>query len=296
MECGSDKHRDVVRRSAVIVLHYGDPEITNRCISSIHTASLVPDIILVDNDPICRYLPPHDLGLYYLPQIANLGFAEGVNLGIRKAIKLGKEMVILLNNDVEVNSSTVAQLLGTSYRCLSLTGGMELAMDKNSRRTSKVIFAGGDLIWKEVPVRLRLKPKSYGHPYSTNFVRGSCMAFSLKIVQSIGLMDIGFFAYGEDVDYCIRASQAGWPLMIDPQARLWHRVASNNKEVRRNYLMSRNAVFLLRRYTKGKVYMRGMLLVGLAALSSIVRQERQGKFKGFFEGLAKMDKGLDIGK
>lgn len=280
-----DEHRDIVRRSAVILLHYGDTKITSRCLSSIRTGDFVPDIIMVDNDPIHRYTQPREPGLIYLPQPVNLGFAKGVNLGTRKAIKLGKEMVILLNNDVEVAPKTVIRLLETSYLLSCLVGGIELELDKNGEYTSKVIFAGGDLVWKEVPIRLRLSPTSHKQPYSTDFVRGSCMAFPLKIVQSIGLMDVGFFAYGEDVDYCIRASQAGWPLMIDPQVRLWHRVATNSEAGKKNYLMARNGVCLLRRYTKGKMYMRGMILATLAALSSIFRRKRQGKFKGFIEGL-----------
>ncbi len=285
METTNYERRDIVRRSAVIVLHYGNPEITSRCISSIRASDLVPDIILVDNDPIHRYLRPSELGLTYLPQEVNLGFAGGVNLGIRKAIKLGKEMVLLLNNDVEVAPKTVIRLLVTSYLLSCLVGGIELALDKNGGHMSKVIFAGGDLVWKELPVRLRLSPTSHKQPYSTGFVRGSCMALSLKIVQSIGLMDVGFFAYGEDVDYCIRASQAGWPLMIDPRAQLWHRGSASCDVRRRNYLMARNGVRLLRRYTMGKMYMRGMILGSLAALSSVFRKERQGKFKGFIEGL-----------
>ncbi len=34
---------------------------------------------------------------------ANLGFAEGNNVGIRRALELGAEWVLILNNDVEVD-------------------------------------------------------------------------------------------------------------------------------------------------------------------------------------------------
>jgi len=283
---GSQLPRHDVQDAAIIILHYGQPEVTKRCLASIHAGTAVPDIILLDNDPLRRLPVNEEPGMVVLPQTRNRGFAEGVNVGIRMAMQLGKDRVLLLNNDVEVAADTVARLLDTSRRFGCVAGGVELAMDQKGRRTSNVIFSGGDLVWGEVPVRLRSAPMDKDSPYVTDFVRGSCMAIPLRVIRNIGLMDQDYWAYGEDVDFCIRASRAGWPLMINPRARLWHRVSASCPRQRRNYLMARNAVRLLQRYTTGKVFTSGLMLGFLAALSSVVRPKRHGKFLGFFAGLA----------
>ena len=49
------------------------------------------------------------------------------------------------------------------------------------------------------------------------------------LIEQVGLLDERFFIYWEEIDWCLRASRAGWRLVHVPQARLWH------KGVQRDY-------------------------------------------------------------
>ena len=47
---------------------------------------------------------------------SNLGFAGGNNVGIRRALELGADWVLVLNNDVEVEPGFLAPLLDEAAR------------------------------------------------------------------------------------------------------------------------------------------------------------------------------------
>jgi len=283
-------YSEIIVQSAIIIVHYGNIEVTNRCISSFYFVDSTPDIILIDNDPKNRYPIHPDIDIIHMPQAKNIGFAAGVNLGLKHAMQLNKKVVLLLNNDVEMPLKSILRLLGTACSCPCLAGGIEFAMDKKKKRTSEIIFAGGDVVWQETAIRIKKRPLHSKKRYPTQFVRGSCMAISLSLVQHIGFLEEKYWAYAEDVDFCLKASKAKYQLFIDPEVSLWHRVSEGFNPYRRNYLMARNYVLLLNSHARGLYFIKGMALGLSAALLSLFRPSRSGKFKGFMDGLLSIAK------
>jgi GT2 family glycosyltransferase len=53
-------------------------------------------------------------------------------------------------------------------------------------------------------------------------VAGSCMLIRREVIDQIGYLDEGYFAYQEDADYCFQARQAGWQVFYVPTARVTH--------------------------------------------------------------------------
>ncbi len=290
---------DEAAQTAVIILHYGDPGLTLNCILSIFNGSCHPDIILIDNDPGHRFFPflsecrsfmKNKLPciIHYFKMAANTGFSKGVNQGINKALLYGKKMVLLLNNDTEVSYNFLKIIIQEAFGFRGITGAIEMEINKKGKKTSNLIFAGGRIVWKEVPVYLKTIPDSWDIPYETDFIRGSCMAISVDLIKNIGLLDESFFAYMEDVDYCIRAADMGYGLKIVPGAVLWHRVASSGDLYTRNFLMAANYVQLLFKHAKGGKFFTGMILSSVSAIISIVNRKRIGKFHGFVHGIMKI--------
>ena len=54
------------------------------------------------------------------------------------------------------------------------------------------------------------------------------MAVSRELTDAVGLLDEELFAYVEDVDWSLRAREAGFEVLIVPKARAWHRVAASS--------------------------------------------------------------------
>ena len=103
------------KRVVVVLLNWNSYEHTSNCIDSLQLC--VPqyfDIILVDNgssDNSGLELHRQYPFVKYLPSLENRGFAGGNNLGFRYALAHQYEYVLMLNNDVFVESNFLDELV-----------------------------------------------------------------------------------------------------------------------------------------------------------------------------------------
>jgi hypothetical protein len=96
-----------------------------------------------------------------------------------------------------------------------------------------------------------------------------------QVVDSIGLLDERYFAYHEDLGYCLRATVAGFQTLVVPEAVLRHKSArslggedSPVKEylfVRNSYLLWSTHLTGWRRYTYPRRYLTWVLTRVVAA-------------------------------
>ena len=56
----------------------------------------------------------------------------------------------------------------------------------------------------------------------------ACIAFRRDVLDTVGLLDDGFFMYFEDIDYCLRVREAGFRLLYWPRARIVHLVGKSS--------------------------------------------------------------------
>ncbi|AJQ92807.1 putative glycosyltransferase [Gynuella sunshinyii YC6258] len=63
---------------------------------------------------------------------------------------------------------------------------------------------------------VRMEPDYY---HWTSF---ACVLIRAEVLESIGLMDEGYFMYFEDSEFCYRAAAAGWKVMNVPDAHVVH--------------------------------------------------------------------------
>jgi GT2 family glycosyltransferase len=107
-------------RVAVVVLSWNGREDTLACLASLAGVDY-PELttIVVDNgstdrtgEAVRALHPKVDI----VRTEENLGFAEGNNVGIRRALELGADHVLVLNNDVEVDPGFVTALVEEAKR------------------------------------------------------------------------------------------------------------------------------------------------------------------------------------
>jgi GT2 family glycosyltransferase len=63
-----------------------------------------------------------------------------------------------------------------------------------------------------------------------DFVYGCAMIIRRAVVEQAGLFDERFFMYYEDVDFCIRATQAGYRSALLPEITVWHDGSKSTSE------------------------------------------------------------------
>lgn len=160
--------------------------------------------------------------IYWIDNSTNgKGYAAGVNDGIRVGLKDGCDYFIALNPDLSLKNISVESL----YSVTQMFDVWGYAMKQGNN-----IFYGGEIDKWRLSGGLITK-KSESRFVKVDFVSGSVMGFSKKVIQSIGLWDESYFMYYEDVDYCVRARNAGFSVGIDSEVVYDHfEVSQLNKK------------------------------------------------------------------
>jgi len=242
---------------AVILVNYRSTEETIQCVRSLRKCSPEPaEIIIVDNASTAHSADALRTGCPGVTLIEcprNLGFAGGNNLGIRHAMQKPGEYVLLLNNDTTVEPDAIGQLVdaATHERHTGVLGAKIRYYD-----TPGILwYAGGNVNPASGSVTHtglgETDSGQFDHPREVDFVTGCCMLISRNVLESIGLLDETFFAYLEDVDFCLRARQAGFKIGYEPSAIIYHKVSRSTGWDSPSYLYFnlRNRLLLSRRHS-----------------------------------------------
>jgi GT2 family glycosyltransferase len=153
---------------------------------------------------------------------SNVGFAANVNRGL--AATSPERDVVLLNSDVEAAPGWLAALQYATSRAddIGIVGARLLYPD------GRIQFAGtarnsGAPEWFDH--RYRFKPGGWGParlPGPVLAVTGACMYLTRPMLEEVGALDERYPMAFEDVDWSLRAWQAGFRVMYYPAAVLYH--------------------------------------------------------------------------
>ena len=209
-----------------VVLNFNGWQETLRCMESILAQTRADfDVMLIDNgshdDSLERLSEfEHKDRVIFIKHPTNLGFAGGVNVGIRYAIEHQYAYVSLLNNDAKIAKDWLATLVTTIEKTGASTS-TGLLLDSSG----KVIESTGDgcSSWGLPYPRQRGQPVN--DAYKSGFVFGGTAGASVyktTLFEDIGLFDETFFDYYEDTDVCFRAQLAGHTAYYEKTALGYH--------------------------------------------------------------------------
>jgi GT2 family glycosyltransferase len=293
------------RRWAVVVLSWNGREDTLACLRSLERVEWPSlDVICVDNgsgDGSAAAVREQFPGVTLIENGSNLGYAGGNNVGIRAALERGADWVLLLNNDATLAPDAIRELdavAGTRPRAGAL-GGKVLFADPPDR----VWFAGQRF---NAALGYSGRPRGYGRPDGPRYGRveavdrvvGACMAVSRALTEAVGLFDEDLFAYVEDVDWSLRARQAGFEVLLVPKARAWHRVAASSggaaSSATSMYYGVRNTIVVSERHRPlppGLRELRRGVVTGSFAARAALGAARRPMLRAVFEGAADARRG-----
>jgi GT2 family glycosyltransferase len=209
---------------AAVVLSWNGREDTLACLRSLEGQGA--DVIVVDNaseDRSAEAVAREAVDL--IANERNLGYAGGMNVGIRAALDRGADAVLLLNNDVELEPDSVATLAAAAQGAGAVCPLITFADDRQ-----KVWYAGASFD----PRRgYNGRHRGFGQS-ATGFTErtetdracGAAMLIPRTALEQIGELDEQLFAYQEDTDWSLRARAAGLPIVVEPAARVRHKVSA----------------------------------------------------------------------
>jgi GT2 family glycosyltransferase len=231
----------------VIVLNWNLPEDTIACVESV-LASKSADtmVIVVDNgssdNSVAMLQARFGEQVMLVETGKNLGFAGGVNVGIRRALQEGAGSVLLLNNDTVVDATMIRQLItvANAHPEAGLIGPVIHYFDAPER-----IWRFADNEHRVLPITVRVPDRRLeqagGVPFPVDYITACGMLIRREVLEQVGLFDEAYFMYFEDADFCRRVRRVGgFEIWCAPEAKMWHKVslsARKNKPLNR-YAMS----------------------------------------------------------
>lgn len=240
-----------------VVVNWNGGDHNLRCLESLSAEGIAPGrVVFVDNASIDGSLEEVRArfgGLIVIENDSNLGFGEGANRGAKRALEEGADAVFFINNDLELEPGCLALLvshLGANPR-VGICGPRVLEKQDPSR----VWCAGGLLTWRQNLSTLRGHKRPDGPRYRTemvvDYVPGCALLARADVLYSIGGFDAAYFAYMEDVDFCLRAKDAGWGVSLVGEASCLHASSASTGggyNPRRKYMMGVNSIWFLRQH------------------------------------------------
>jgi hypothetical protein len=277
-------------RIAAVTVNWNQWQLTRQCLDSLLAGSQVPAwTIVVDNGSYGDGSSELDgcTQALVLRNHRNCGFAAAANRGIEHALGLGADAVLLVNNDATVASSCVAELRAALARddVLAGVGAKVLTQEQPPRIHAAygVLTYHGWLVqqqgWLEPDIT------RFSEFSTVDYISGCAMLLRGAALQRVGLLDADFFAYHEDLDWCIRARRAGYRVAYVPSAVVYHRMHASTGgggyQSPINYLSARNSVLFVRKNARWHEQMKFAFYLSGHLLKESIRSYRCGQFDGF---------------
>lgn len=174
----------------------------------------------------------------------NGGYVGGTN-SILQAMDSAPVPVLLLNPDTEITPGALTTLL-EDMELLPKAGVVGPGLVYGDGRPQHAAFRYPDLAqtfldfyplhWRLTESRLNGRyptEEQENWPFLCDHPLGAAMMLRPDMLRQVGGMDAGFFLYCEEVDWCRRATGAGWEVWSDPRAVVVHHAGRSTVQTRR---------------------------------------------------------------
>ncbi|RRJ61637.1 glycosyltransferase family 2 protein [Paenibacillus oralis] len=205
--------------TSIVIPTYNGLHLLRPCVEAIRKHTEVPyEIIVVDNgsdDETAQFCLQEKLILAALPR--NEGFPVAVNRGLMIA---SGDQLLVLNNDVIVAPGWLSNMLAA----LGSAGNVGLVGPVTNYASGRQQIT---VPWKDRDDFLRAAAEfNRSDPAKWQDVRrlvGMCLLLKREVLNRVGLLDERFSpGHYEDDDYCYRARQQGYRLLICGDTLVYH--------------------------------------------------------------------------
>lgn len=244
----------------IVLVNYNGEKFQNDCIRTIKQMTYNNyEIIVVDNDSKDKSV---ELLKNEFPEVnlietgENAGVAKGNNIGIKAAIKLNCEYILLLNNDTEVDLNMLTVMIQKA--------------DKNKLVTCKMYYyepntmlwyAGGKINWNKATTTHfgedEIDCGQYDESKYVEYTPTCCLLIHKSVFDEVGLMDEKYFMYYDDTDFIARCNKKGYKIWYEAGAKLWHKVSSSSGGKQSKtvmYYSNRNRLYFINKFYKNKFW------------------------------------------
>lgn len=224
----------------IIILTYNSQKYIKRCLDSliVETKKLIDKfnitVHLVDNfsqDETVNIIGGYQFTTRF--NETNIGFSKAINFVLKST---DYDYYLLLNPDTEILPNAISNLVNCSVKNkASIVGGKHFKMNQEGVHGTVVTIPNlAVMIFdytnfrKMIPFDLVHKYHYYHGKLSASIpkivggVSGGFMLIKGELFKKIGYLDENYFMYLEDVDLCVRASEADEKVIYCPRSQIKH--------------------------------------------------------------------------
>jgi len=243
----------------VLVINWNGMEHLEACFSSLLASNyLEARFVLIDNastDGSAAFVRQHfghDPRVEFVLLDKNLGWSGGNNAGMSRALELGADYVLLLNNDTRVAPDAILHLVALAQSAVQIGAlAPKLLMFDEPRIINSVGLTASSIgaAWDRGIGEVN-GPK-WDEQVPVIGVCGAGFFIRCEALRKTGLLPEDFGIYLDDLDLSMRLWNAGYTILTCPESVVYHKFSATMGEgvqARRKYhLNTRNRVRIILR-------------------------------------------------
>ena len=240
-----------MKKIAVIIPTYNNVYDTLKAANSVLRNNYPCKIIVVDDasspemqSKLLRTLNNLSSEIVLLINPENKGFAGSCNLGAAHSIEEKAEILFFLNNDAVVKEDAIGYMVEEfSNQQVAIVGPKIYLKRTNVLNSVGGYFNKKSLLKKEYGCMIEDNGQ-FDNRREVEFVMGCAFMVSSKCFQQLDGLDERFYMYTEESDLCLRVIKAGYKIVYQPKAVVWHEYSKTMGPFsdRIMYYMIRNAI------------------------------------------------------
>lgn len=266
---------------SIVIVNWNTRDMLRDCLASVFAGlgALEAEVFVVDNGSTDG--SPEMLGADF-PQVVtianrdNRGFAAANNQALFQAT--GRHLM-LLNTDTLVHGAVLPDavaFLDANPR-VGIMGPRVLNRDGTVQASATAYPSLGRLVGQTLGLNriaaldgYRMSGWDRQSQRSVEVISGCAMLVRRAAMVRVGLLDAGFFFYGEETDWCRRFADAGWEVVFAPVGEITHFGGGSvrNLNHRRDVMLTEGTVRLHRKHGG---LMSGLACYGLLAVFNASR-------------------------
>ena len=222
---------------SIVIVNWNTRDILRDCLRTVYeqTSGVTFEVIVIDNassDGSVEMIRGEFPQAVLIANENNRGFAAANNQGME--IAKGR-YVLLLNSDTLVLDGAIQKTVSFADGRpeVGVLGCRVLNQDRTLQRTCFMFPSVLNLLlFATYTNKLFRRSRFFGRERMSwwnrdderdvEVVTGCFMLVRHKAIDEVGLMDDGFFMYGEETDWCFRFRKAGWGVLFTPCAQIVH--------------------------------------------------------------------------
>jgi N-acetylglucosaminyl-diphospho-decaprenol L-rhamnosyltransferase len=216
---------------SIVLVCWNNKAYLDPCLKSLYETGMRNsfDVVVVDNgstDGSQQMLAEKYPMVKIIQNTSNVGLSKASNQGINATIG---RYVLLLNNDTLVNGASFDMMVdfleqhsktgAVGGKLLNPDGSIQACYNHFSTLSEEFLIATrlGEIFNPGYPSVIR-----GDKIHSVDWLSSACLMVRRRALDQIGLLDEGYFIYGDEADLQYRLKKAGWDIYFLPQATAIH--------------------------------------------------------------------------